>query len=101
MKPLIALSLSRRSLILTMFLVFLTAAFLLSQRLNIEAYDDPAPPTVELITQYPGFSAEDMERYVTIPLEISLAGMPYLQNRRSISVSGLSDTKLQFSYETD
>jgi cobalt-zinc-cadmium resistance protein CzcA len=101
MKPLIALSLSRRSLILVMFLVFLAAGFLIFQRLNIEAYADPAPPMVELITQYPGFSAEDMERYVTIPLEVSLASMPYLQNRRSISLYGLSDIKLQFSYETD
>lgn len=101
MKPLIALSLSRRSLILAMFLVFLVAGFLVFQKLNIEAYADPAPPMVELITQYPGFSAEDMERYITIPLEVALAGMPYLQNRRSISLYGLSDIKVQFTYETD
>ena len=56
---------------------------------------------VELITQYPGFSAEDMERYITIPLEVALAGMPGLQNRRSISLYGLSDIKLQFNYQTD
>lgn len=101
MKALIDLSLSRRSLVLAMFLVFLVAGFLVFQRLNIEAYADPAPPMVELITQNPGYSAEDMERYITIPLEVALAGMPGLQNTRSISLYGLSDIKLQFSYETE
>src|SRR6266567_169999 len=101
MKALIALSLSRRSLLLAMFIVFLVAGLLIFQRLNIEAYADPAPPMVELIAQYPGFSAEDMERYITIPLEVALAGMPGLQNRRSISLYGLSDIKLQFNYQTD
>jgi cobalt-zinc-cadmium resistance protein CzcA len=101
MKALIALSLSRRSLVLAMFLVFLVAGFLIFQRLNIEAYADPAPPMVELITQYPGYSAEDMERYITIPLEVALAGMPGLQNTRNVSLYGLSDIKLQFNYGTD
>jgi cobalt-zinc-cadmium resistance protein CzcA len=101
MKALIALSLSRRSLILAMFLVFLAAGFLVFRKLNIEAYADPAPPMVELITQYPGYSAEDMERYITIPLEVALAGMPGLQNTRSVSLYGLSDIKLQFHYGTD
>ncbi len=101
MKSLIALSLSRRSLVLAMFFVFLVAGFLVFQRLNIEAYADPAPPMVELITQYPGFSAEDTERYLTIPLEVALAGMPGLENTRSVSLYGLSDIKLQFNYGTD
>ncbi|WP_031499482.1 efflux RND transporter permease subunit [Bryobacter aggregatus] len=101
MKKLIELSLSRRHLVLAMFLVFLVTGFVVFQRLNIEAYADPAPPMVELITQNPGYSAEDMERYITIPLEVALAGMPGLQNTRSISLYGLSDIKLQFSYETD
>jgi heavy metal efflux system protein len=101
MKALIQLSLSRRSLVLAMFFVFLAAGFLIFQKLNIEAYADPAPPMVELITQNPGFSAEDMERYITVPLEVALAGMPGLQNTRSISLYGLSDIKLQFTYETD
>jgi heavy metal efflux system protein len=101
MKALIALSLSRRSLVLAMFLVFLIAGVLIFQKLNIEAYADPAPPIVELITQNPGFSAEDMERYITVPLEVMLAGVPGLQNTRSISLYGLSDIKLQFTYQTD
>ncbi len=101
MKTLISASLGRRSLMLAMFLVFLAGGFLVFQKLNIEAYADPAPPLVELITQYPGYSAEDMERYVTIPLEVALAGMPGLQNTRSVSLYGLSDIKLQFSYGTD
>ncbi len=101
MKAFIALSLSRRSLVLAMLVVFLISGYLVFQKLNIEAYADPAPPLVELITQNPGYSAEDMERYITIPLEVALAGMPGLQNTRSISLYGLSDIKLQFAYETD
>src|ERR1051326_5780764 len=101
MRALIALSLSRRSLVFAMFMVFLAAGFLVFQKLNIEAYADPAPPMVALITQDPGFSAEDMERYITIPLEVAAAGMPGLQNTRSVSLYGLSDIKLQFEYATD
>ncbi len=101
MKALIALSLSRRSLILAMFFVFLVAGFVVFRKLNIEAYADPAAPMVELITQYPGSSAEDTERYLTIPLEVALAGMPDLQNTRSVSLYGLSDIKLQFAYGTN
>ena len=44
--------------------------------INVEAYPDPAPPTVEVVAQFPGDSAEEVERQVTIPLEVTLAGMP-------------------------
>src|SRR3989454_2308409 len=56
---------------------------------------------VEIITQNPGQSAEEIERYITIPLEVAVAGMPGLQHVRSISLYGLSDIKVQFSYDTD
>jgi len=69
--------------------------------LNIEAYPDPAPPMLEIITQSPGQSAEEMERYITIPIEVAVAGMPGLQNVRSISLYGLSSVKVQFTYDTD
>ena len=60
-------------------------------RLDIEAYPNPVPPLVEVIAQPQGLSAEDVERYVTIPLEIALAGMPGLDHTRSQSHFGLSD----------
>lgn len=69
--------------------------------LNIEAYPDPAPAIVEVITQYPGASAEEVEREVTIPLEIALAGMPGLTSTRSKSLAGLSSVKNQFEYGVD
>jgi cobalt-zinc-cadmium resistance protein CzcA len=101
MRAIIHFSLARRPMMLAALLVFLAAGFLAFQRLNIEAYPDPAPPTVELITQVPGQSAEEIERYITIPIEIGLAGMPGLGFTRSISLYGLSDAKFQFGYDSD
>ena len=69
--------------------------------LNVEAYPDPAPAIVEVISQYPGASAEEVEREVTIPLEIALAGMPGLKSTRSKSLFGLSHVRNQFEYGTD
>jgi cobalt-zinc-cadmium resistance protein CzcA len=68
---------------------------------NVEAYPDPAPPLVEVIAQNPGASAEEMERLVTVPLEVSLAGMPGLTHTRSYSQFGLSDVRCQFEYGHD
>jgi heavy metal efflux system protein len=65
---------------------------------NVEAYPDPAPAIVEVIAQYPGRSAEEMERLVTIPLEVSLSGMPGLKYMRSKSLFGLSYVNMQFEY---
>ena len=62
--------------------------------LNVEAYPDPAPAIVEIISQYPGASAEEVEREVTIPLEIALAGMPGLKSTRSKSLFGLPRARL-------
>jgi cobalt-zinc-cadmium resistance protein CzcA len=101
MRALVEFSLGRRSLVLALLGVFLVAGGVVFRQLNIEAYADPAPPMVELITQSPGQSAEEIERYITIPLEVGLAGMPGLQTTRSISLYGLSDVKIQFSYETN
>jgi cobalt-zinc-cadmium resistance protein CzcA len=68
---------------------------------NVEAYPDPAPAIIEVIAQYPGFSAEEVERQVTIPLEITLAGMPGLTYTRSKSLAGLSHLRNQFDYGID
>jgi len=57
---------------------------------NVEAYPDPAPAIIEVVAQYPGASAEEVERQVTVPLEVTLAGMPGLKYTRSKSLFGLS-----------
>jgi len=66
--------------------------------INVEAYPDPAPPTVEVVAQFPGASAEEVERQVTIPLEVTLAGMPGLHVMNTKTVFGLSDIKMLFDY---
>lgn len=68
---------------------------------NVEAYPDPAPAIIEVIAQYPGGSAEEIERLVTIPLEVALAGMPGLTYTRSKSLFGLSHLRNQFDYGVD
>jgi cobalt-zinc-cadmium resistance protein CzcA len=66
--------------------------------INVEAYPDPAPAIIEVIAQYPGASAEEVERQVTIPLEVALAGMPGLTYTRTKSIFGLSHLRNQFDY---
>ena len=69
--------------------------------INVEAYPDPAPAIIEVVAQYPGASAEEVERQVTIPLEVTLAGMPGLHYIRSKSLFGLSHLRNQFEYGVD
>src|SRR5437764_1021360 len=68
---------------------------------NVEAYPDPAPAIVEVIAKFPGASAEQFERQVTIPLEVALAGMPGLKYTRSKSLFGLAHLRNQFEYGFD
>ncbi|HWB11768.1 MAG TPA: efflux RND transporter permease subunit [Pirellulales bacterium] len=68
---------------------------------NVEAYPDPAPAIIEVIAQYPGASAEEVERQVTIPLEVAMAGMPGLTYTRTKSLFGLSHMRNQFDYGYD
>jgi cobalt-zinc-cadmium resistance protein CzcA len=68
---------------------------------NVEAYPDPAPAIIEVIAQFPGASAEEVERQVTIPLEVTLAGMPGLKTTRTRSLFGLSHLRCQFEYGID
>src|SRR5947209_13374393 len=65
---------------------------------NVEAYPDPAPAIIEVVAQFPGASAEEVERQVTIPLEVALAGMPGLDSTRSKSLFGLAHLRNQFDY---
>jgi cobalt-zinc-cadmium resistance protein CzcA len=89
------------------FIVFIAAAVLIAaglycyKVLDIEAYPNPVPPLVEVITQPNGSSPEEVERMITIPLEIGLAGMPGLDHIRSQSLFGLSDVKCYFKWGTE
>ena len=99
MDAIIRFALRQRYLVLVIFVGLLGAGALAFSKLNIEAYPDPVPPLVDIITQSTGQSAEEMERYITIPLEVQLAGIPHLTAMRTISLFGLSDIKLQFTYD--
>src|SRR5215470_5932078 len=98
---LIAFCLSRRPLVLISFTAFLGLGYAAFTMLNVEAYPDPAPPIIEIIAQYPGQSPEEVERYVTIPLEIAVASTPGLKFIRSNSVFALGFIRLQFEYGRD
>jgi cobalt-zinc-cadmium resistance protein CzcA len=99
MNAVVAFALKQRILV-SILLVFFTAAGVFAfLNLNIEAYPDPVPPLVEIVTQSAGQSAEEIERYITIPIEIDMAGIPNVKAIRTISLFGLSDVKIQFTYD--
>jgi len=101
LRHLIAFCLARRPLVLSAFGVFLAGGLFAFNALNIEAYPDPAPPIIEVIAQWPGQSPEEVERYVTIPIEIQLASTPGLKFIRSNTVFALGFLRLQFEYGRD
>ena len=101
MKAFVQLLLRYRALMLVALGAWLAGGSYAFVRLDVEAYPDPSPPLVEFITQNPAWSAEEMERQVTVPIETALFGMPGLEYTRSISLFGLSDVKLYFAYGTD
>src|SRR5579885_1403262 len=99
MNSIIAFALKQRvflAILLPLVLIGGLAAF---EQLNIEAYPDPVPPLVDIVTQSSGQSAEEIERYITIPIEIQMAGIPHVTTVRTISLFGLSDVKVQFTYD--
>ncbi len=96
--PIVAFALRQRVLMLVVFVMMLAGGLAAFRVLNIEAYPDPVPPMVDVITQSTGLSAEEIERYITIPIETQLSGVPNLHVMRTISLYGLSDVKLQFTY---
>ena len=99
MNTLVRFALRQRMLILVLLGALLIAGGVAFSQLNIEAYPDPVPPMVEIVTQSAGLSAEEMERNVTIPIEVQMAGLRSLKAIRAISLFGLSDVKIQFSYD--
>src|SRR6201993_1879702 len=99
MDRLVELAVHRRYLMVGLLAVVLIGGVLAFKQLNIEAYPDPTPPMVDIVTQSPGLSAEEIERYITIPIETQVAGIKNLGTIRTISLYGLSDVKLQFSFD--
>jgi cobalt-zinc-cadmium resistance protein CzcA len=98
---LVEFALVRRAFILILGTVLLFGGLYAFHILDVVAYPDPSPPMVEVITQYLGWSAEEIERQVTIPIETALTGMPGLTDLRSLSIFGLSDIKFYFAFGTD
>ena len=101
LKGILAFGLIRRPIVLLGLLVFFCAGLIAFSKLNIEAYPDPAPVILEITAQAGGLSAEEMERYYTIPMEIGLYPTPGIANIRSTSFYGLSFVRVTFKYGID
>jgi cobalt-zinc-cadmium resistance protein CzcA len=101
LKGLLTFGLTRRPLVLLGLLLFLGTGLFAFSKLNIEAYPNPAPVILEITAQAPGLSAEEMERYYTIPIEVGLAATPGVDVIRSTSFYGLSFVRVTFYYGVD
>ena len=99
MQAIIGAALQQRILVLILAAALIAGGLFAYKQLNIEAYPDPVPPMIEIVTQNPGQSSEEIERYITIPIEVQMAGIPFVTSIRTISLTGLSDVKVQFSYD--
>jgi cobalt-zinc-cadmium resistance protein CzcA len=99
MNRVVEFALRQRGFVVIALALLMVGGIVAFLNLNIEAYPDPVPPMVDIITQSNGQSAEEVERYITIPIEIQMAGIPHVTTIRTISLFGLSDVKLQFSYD--
>jgi cobalt-zinc-cadmium resistance protein CzcA len=101
LKSIIAFCLSRRAIVLMALLAFAGAGYIAFNKLNIEAYPNPTPVILEITAQAPGLSAEEMEKYYTIPIEIGLYTTPGIDVIRSTSFYGLSFIRVVFKYGVD
>ncbi len=101
MNRIVVSSLRQRFLIVLMTLLLLAAGLRSLERLPMDAYPDLSPPLVEIITQWPGHAAEEVERLITVPVELGMNGIPQTTTKRSISLYGLSDVILTFRDGTD
>src|SRR4030081_247893 len=99
MDRLVAIAVSRRYLMVGLFAAVIVGGLIAFKQLNIEAYPDPTPPMVDIVTQSPGLSSEEIERYITISIATQVSGIKNLRTIRTISLYGLSDVKLQFSFD--
>jgi cobalt-zinc-cadmium resistance protein CzcA len=98
---LVSFALSQKFIVVVLMLGLSVWGAVSFSRLPIDAYPDLAPPRVQIVTQWPGHAAEEVERQITIPLEIEMNGIPKLDALRSISLYGLSSVTMNFEYDTD
>jgi cobalt-zinc-cadmium resistance protein CzcA len=98
---LVSFALSQRFMVLVAMLSLAIWGVVSFRNLPIDAYPDLAPPRVQIVSQWPGHAAEEVERLITIPLEIEMNGIPKLDVLRSISLYGLSSITMNFAYDTD
>jgi heavy metal efflux system protein len=101
LKGILAFGLTRRAIVMLGLLVFIACGLIAFTKLNIEAYPDPAPVILEITAQAAGLSAEEMERYYTVPMEVGLYVTPGIANIRSTSFYGLSFVRVTFKYGVD
>src|SRR5712691_10046426 len=94
-------ALRQRFLVLMLVLLVVVAGALSFQRMPVDAYPDLSPPMVQIITQWPGHAAEEIERLVSLPIEVEMNGAPHMAVMRSISLYGLSDVIMTFQESTD
>src|SRR6266481_3494635 len=100
-RGLVDFALSNRFIVLAMAILLLVWGAISFHQLPVEAYPDVANNYVEIITQWPGRAAEEVEQQVTIPLEVVMNGIPGVAHLRSFSIFGLSDLKLVFDDDTE
>ena len=101
MNRVVASSLRQRFLVVLLTLVLIGAGTRSLERLPVDAYPDLSPPIVEIITQWPGHAAEEVERLITVPVEVGMNGIPQMTTQRSITLYGLSDVILTYRDGTD
>ena len=101
MNRIVGFCLGQRMLTLLLTVVLVVAGSRSLNRLPLDAYPDLSPPKVEIITQWPGHAAEEVERLITIPVERTMNGLPSMTTVRSISLYGLSDVIMTFAEGTD
>jgi len=101
MNRVVASSLRQRFLVTLLTLVLIGAGARSLERLPVDAYPDLSPPIVEIITQWPGHAAEEVERLITVPVEVGMNGIPQMTTQRSITLYGLSDVILTYHDGTD
>jgi len=97
----VQLALQQRFLVLILTAAVVVIGAISFSRMPVDAYPDLSPPMVEIITQWPGHAAEEVERLVSLPIEVEMNGSPNLDVMRSISLYGLSDVRLTFQEDTD
>ena len=97
----VQIALRQRFLMMMLVLLLIVAGAYSFLKLPVDAYPDLSPPMVELVTQWPGHAAEEVERLTTLPLELAMNGTPRMRVMRSISLYGLSDVIMTFDDGTD